>query len=172
VAKHESREQPNVESGRQSDRARLDRPALDVVQRTVALLAEDGILAALGGSGLLAALGLSDQVRDWDLTTDAHPALVRAALTRAKVRFSSAAAGEGGFATQARFRVDGGDHDVDLIVGFALRSGAEVVTLPTRVTGQWCGLPLGDPEVWALAYRLMGRHRQAAILRTYLDQHS
>jgi hypothetical protein len=51
-------------------------PLLDRVTR----LERAGLTVALGGSGLLAALGLTDQVRDWDLTTDATLETAQAAL--------------------------------------------------------------------------------------------
>ena len=145
-------------------------PRLDIAHQVLAALEQAQIVAALGGSGLLAALGLTQQVRDWDVTTDADPMAVQAALSMACLAFSVVGAGEGGFATRARFLIDAGDHEVDLIVGFAFREGPDVVALPTRVTGQWRGLPLGDPAVWARAYELMGRRQQAASLRTWLNR--
>jgi hypothetical protein len=144
-------------------------PPLDTVLRTANALREAGLVTALGGSGLLAALGLADQVRDWDLTTDATPEAVAAALAAVHLEPVLASAGEGRYATRARFHVAGDDHEVDLLVGFALRSGATVIPIRTRVTGSWRGLPLGDPAAWELAYRLMGRPEPAAHLRRWLD---
>lgn len=146
-------------------------PPLDVVLRTVGALQEHGIVVALGGSGLLAAFGLVDQVRDWDLSTDAERDSVAAALSSAGIDHVQAAAGDGHYATQARFRIEGDDHEVDLLIGFALRSGGSRIAIPTRVTGYWRGLPLGDPAQWALAYRLMGRDERATPLQTWLDTH-
>jgi hypothetical protein len=144
-------------------------PHLDVVLRTVDTLQKHAMVTALGGSGLLAALGLTDRVRDWDLTTDAEPDLVASALRAARLRHDQVTAGDGGYATRARFRVDGGDHEVDLLVGFAFRVDGSTIPMPTRVTGHWQGLPLGDPVVWAQAYRLMGRPGRVAALQTWLD---
>jgi hypothetical protein len=144
-------------------------PPLDVVLRTVSALQEHGIVVALGGSGLLAALGLTDHVRDWDLTTDAERDAVATALVSAGLDHVPTAAGDGRYATRARFRIAGGDHEVDLLIGFALRSGGSRITIPTRVTGYWRELPLGDPAEWALAYRLMGRDRRAEPLQAWLD---
>ena len=144
-------------------------PRLDVALRTVGALREHGIVAALGGSGLLAALGLADQVRDWDLSTDAERDSVASALASADLEAVQVAAGDGRYATRARFRIEGGDHEVDLLVGFALRSGGSRIAIPTRVTGWWLGLPLGDPAEWALAYRLMGRDERARTLQGWLD---
>lgn len=128
------------------------------------------MVTALGGSGLLAALGLIDRVRDWDLTTDAEPELVATALRAAQLEHAEVTAGDGGYATRARFLVDGGDHEVDLLVGFGFRVGGSTIPIPTRVTGHWQGLPLGDPVKWAHAYRLMGRTGRADTLQTWLDR--
>jgi len=126
-------------------------PRLEVVLRTVEALHRHAVVTALGGSGLLAALGLTDRVRDWDLTTDAEPELVAAALAAAGLTHDRAVAGDGRYATRARFRIEGGDHEVDLLVGFGFRADGDTIAMPTRVTGQWRRLPLGDPTVWAHA---------------------
>jgi len=145
-------------------------PRLHVVKDVITALAADQIIAAVGGSGLMAALDLTDQVHDWDLTTDAEPAAVQAALTSAHLAYSRADAGDGTFATRARFRIDGNDHDVDLIVGFAIHHDDGIVHLPTRITGYWHDLPLGDPAVWAQAYNYMNRHHQAKCLENWLSR--
>lgn len=146
----------------------VDKPRADVVRSVLAALNDGGITAAVGGSGLLAALGLAARVRDWDITTDADPQAVRDALTAHHLGYTLQPSGDPPFATACRLRVDGGDHEVDVIVGFALRDGDEIVALPTRVTGSWCGLPLGDPSVWVVAYRLMARPHVADLLDAWL----
>jgi hypothetical protein len=147
-------------------------PALNHVRATLAALHEHRLVAALGGSGLLAALGLTQRVHDWDLSSDAEPRAVEDALCASGIQYTALSTGDGVFATRSRYRVDGGDHDVELLVGFAVRAGASTVALPTRVTGTWRGLPLADPAVWARAYELMGRPESAALLRTWLDSPS
>lgn len=136
----------------------------------LAALAAHGVEAAIGGSGLLAALGLVDRVRDWDVTTDGSVELVRAALDDTGLPYRSAAVRDGVYATRERYVVSAPDHEVDVIVGFAVHSAAAdgVVPLPTTITGHWRGLPLADPEVWALAYRLIGRADRAAVLERWL----
>jgi hypothetical protein len=143
-------------------------PGTEVLRTVLAALADAGIAAAVGGSGLLAALGLADHVRDWDLTTDADPRAVEAALTSAGIPYIPQPSGDDTYATRARLHVDGGDHDIDIIVGFAVRTGETIHELPTRITGHWLGLPLADPAVWADAYHLIGRHTPAATLETWL----
>jgi hypothetical protein len=146
----------------------VEMPGTEVVRGVLGALGDAGIVAAVGGSGLLAALGLADRVRDWDLTTDADLGAVEAALTAAEIPYSPQQAHEGTWATRARLHVDGGDHDIDILIGFAIRAGETVHVLPTRVTGNWLGLPLADPVVWAQAYRLIERHNRAATLDAWL----
>lgn len=126
-------------------------------------------MAAAGGSGLLAALGLIDRVRDWHVTTDAPTQTVQAALSATGLPVAPASAGQGSFATRARFAVRGVGHDVDVLVGFSLRDRGQVFPLPTRVTRTWRGLPIADPMVWLRAYRLLGRHDRADQLQHWYD---
>ncbi len=142
------------------------------------------IPCALGGSGLLAALGLTQNVNDWDLTTDVP-------WTRSlDVLWRAMPAGERswGPASRVRRRAELGaelagtddlhaDHkltfpklQVELIHHFAFYVKDEVVHVPTRVTGRWKGIPLGSPEGWAVAYALMGRAPKAEILFGWLEQ--
>lgn len=143
-------------------------PGTEVLRTVLAAFGDAGIAAAVGGSGLLAAHGLVGHVRDWDLTTDADPRAVEAALTSAGIPYIPQPAGDDTYASRARLHVDGGDHDIDIIVGFAVRIGETIHELPTRVTGHWLGLPLADPVVWADAYHLIGRHTRAATLEAWL----
>ncbi len=141
-----------------------DIPTLDVVRRVVRCLEGGGLEVALGGSGLLAALGLMDVVHDWDVTTDGQASTVELALERTGFPFRECAAGDGDFATVAHYIVDGQSHEVDVMVGFALRHGDRTIELPTRVSGRWRGLPLADPAVWEQAYRLLGEGFKADLL--------
>lgn len=145
-------------------------PPLTVVAAVVAALRAHGAVAAVGGSGLLAALGLAERVRDWDLTTDAATDTVEAALASTGLGYTRVSAGEGRFETRARFCVPGGDHEVEVLVGFAVRDGDRLVPLPTRVGGHWRGLPVADPAVWVRAYRLLGREDRAERLQRWVDE--
>lgn len=130
-------------------------------------LAAEGAVAAVGGSGLLAALALEDEVHDWDVTTEAPVEAVRKALLAIGLAFRADTDREGRYATRERFVVEEGP--VDVLVGFAIRTEDGVQELPTRVTGTWRGLPLADPAVWALAYRLLGRTEKADLLDAWLS---
>jgi len=125
----------------------LRTPPLSVVAAVVDAIQAQGAVAAVGGSGLLAALGLVGRVRDWDVTTDAETETVEAALRATGLPVAPAPAGEGSYATRARFVVPCADHDVDVLVGFALRDNrGGVVPMPARVTRTWSGLPIADPR--------------------------
>lgn len=117
---------------------------------------------------MLVALGLAEIAHDWDLTVDSPDSAVREVLDEGGYRFADGTGGDPLYATRRRFVIDGGDHSIDLLVGFALRSADEVVPLPSRATGSWKGLPLADPVVWEQAYTLLGRREKAAMLRQWL----
>jgi len=144
-------------------------PDPTAVRRVLGCLEDQGLAGAIGGSGLLAALGLTQVVHDWDITTDGAPSSVEIALTEAGYPYKSTSAGRGNFATTALYAVDALSHEVDVIVGFAVRSEGRRVELPTRVTGLWQGLPLADPSVWEQAYRMMGQTTKADLLAAWLD---
>lgn len=131
-------------------------------------LQRHGVVVALGGSGLLQSLGLAEGVRDWDLTSDAHWERVEQAL--AGLAWRQAPCGDGPFASRYRIAMMAGDKEVDLMGAFAIRTEAGVVALPTVVCSEWQGVPVGSPEVWAVAYRLMGRHAKADLLSGWLRE--
>lgn len=103
------------------------------------------------------------------MTVDAPVDVVVAALDGAGIRCREATVRGGVYATGARYVVDGGDHEIDLLVNFALRgTSGGVVGLPTRVTGRWRGLPLGDPGIWFQAHRLLGRRARVDALEGWM----
>jgi len=139
-------------------------PPVGTALRIVAALQERGLPVAVGGSALLASLGLVDRVRDWDITCEGDADEVAAALGALGLAWSAPASAGRPFATRARFVVDAGDHELDVLVGFAAWDGDTLVPFPVRRTGEWLGLPIADPQVWAQAYRLIGRPERAALL--------
>jgi hypothetical protein len=145
-------------------------PDLAVVQRVLHSLNESGLIAAIGGSGLLAALGLTEVVHDWDVTTDGPQSVVELALDAAGVPYRVVPAGTGIYATGGLYVVDGGSHEIDVIVDFAVRAGSRTIELPTRVSTTWKGLPIADPTVWEQAYRLVGQHSKADLLAQWREE--
>lgn len=126
-----------------------------------------GIRFALGGSGLLASLGLATQVRDWDITTDAPWEKIAGLIGDLKYERVTP---DGIFATAYLCRIDLMGASVDVMGDFALRGPAGVYAVPTRVTGQWNGFPVGCPDAWEKAYALMGRSEKAELLRKRREQ--
>lgn len=146
----------------------VSHPRTDVVARVVAALRVEGLPVAVGGSAVLASLGLVDRVRDWDVTTEGDDLAVCRALDAAGSPWEFVPGAERPYATAGRYLVQAGDHQVDVLVGFAAWDGDQVVTFPVRATGSWLDLPIADPAVWALAYRLIGRAERAELLRAWL----
>ena len=114
-------------------------------------LATAGVPAVLGGSGLLAAHGLVDHVGDWDITTEGEVAAIAALFADRPHEIC----GNSGIHADHKVRLAGGV--VEIICGFAIRSGDAVVRIPTLVSARAEGIPLGSPEAWAVAYALLGR---------------
>jgi len=131
----------------------------------IAALEAGGLTPAIGGSGLLVALELVDVARDWDVTVDAYAHEVVGAMDQAGLVYRDDTVRDDLYATDVRFVVSVAGHEVDVLVGFALRSPAgKVERLQTRVSGHWLGLPL----VWAWAYRLLNRPAKAEVLEQWL----
>lgn len=146
--------------------APIAHPPLDVVLRIVAELEARGLPVAVGGSAVLAAQGLIDRVRDWDVTCEGEPEQVAALLDGLGLTWSAPASAGRPFATRARYVVDAGDHEIDVLVGFAGWAGDRVEAFPVRPVSSWLGLPIADPRVWARAYRLIDRPERASQLET------
>lgn len=145
-------------------------PPIEPLRLVLDRLAGAGIQAALGGSGLLHSLGLVDAVRDWDLTTDATLPEISAALG-ADIPWHPSPTGDQGYATVNRINITPNGADIDMMIRFAVHCEGGVVRFPTIVMGQFQGIPVGSPEVWAVAYQLIGRPAKAELLHDYLRRH-
>jgi hypothetical protein len=143
-------------------------PPLQPLLQVVNALQTKGITAALGGSGLLHSLGLVDSVRDWDLTTDAPLEQVSAAL--GDIPWHMVRHGDQDYGTAYRINITPDGADIDLMGSFAVRTEAGLCRLPTLVSSVWNGVPVGSPEVWAVAYQLIGRPPKAQLLSDYLHR--
>jgi hypothetical protein len=130
--------------------------------KTVSILETAGIVVALGGSGLLGALGLANEAHDWDLTTDSASDEVAARLDGIELE----RLGSSGVHADHKIRLAGGA--VEILCGFAIRSGEGVVRIPTVVSARAEGVPLGSPEAWAVAYALLGREEKSEHLMRWL----
>ena len=139
-------------------------PPTDTVAAIVGTLTERGFPVAVGGSAVLASLGLIDQVRDWDVTCEGDPDEVAQVLDALGVSWTAPQSAGRPFATGARYVVDAGDHELDVLVNFAAWDGDRIERFPVRTSTTWLGLPIADPDVWTNAYRLIGRPERAAAL--------
>src|SRR5690606_33525847 len=101
-------------------------PPFEPVRSIVTALQERGLQVAIGGSAVLAALGLVDTVRDWDITVEGDPDAVGRILDSLDLTVADRTEHMPPFATEQRFVVDAGDHEIDVLVGFALRDGQTV----------------------------------------------
>jgi hypothetical protein len=137
-------------------------PPLAPLLAAVRRLEEAGVVVALGGSGLLGALGLANEAHDWDLTTDAAPEVVAAALQGIEIE----RIGSSGIHADHKVRLEG--DAVEIICAFAIRSGRAVVRIPTIVSARVDGIPIGSPEAWAVAYTLLGREEKCERLMRWL----
>jgi hypothetical protein len=133
-------------------------PLRDVVRR----LERAGIRCALGGSGLLAALGLARLVHDWDLTLDGS----LAEATRALADGDLVLHGPSGIHADHKLVTARGR--VEVIVGHAVAHRGGVCRLPALVSRRWRDVPLASPEVWAVAYALLGRPAKSDALFEHL----
>ncbi len=140
----------------------MSAPPLAPLREVVERLEGAGIACALGGSGLLMALGLVEQVHDWDLTTDASPAAVLAALAGRDLVL------HGNSGDHADHKVVTAGGAIEVIARFAFRVPGGVARIPTIVSGRWRGVPLGSAEAWAAAYVLLGRPAKAELLFAHL----
>jgi hypothetical protein len=138
--------------------------------KVIAALQRGGLVTAIGGSGLLVAIGLSDEANDWDITVDGPDDRVTAALADAGLEFRDGTVRDGRFAS-TRWIVACDGHDIDVMVNYAIYGPEGICQLPTRVTRQWRGLPIGDPAVWEQVYRLLDRPEKADRLKLWLASH-
>jgi hypothetical protein len=147
-------------------------PPFEPLVALTAALERAGVRCVLGGSGLLAALGCVDRVNDWDLQTDASEDAVRAALE------GRGAAYKGGDTLHADSKFTLAAERAEVICRFAFFAPLGVIRLPALAAGAWRGVPLASPEVWAVAYALLGagerselRRERAEMLFTHLTRH-
>lgn len=127
-------------------------------------LEEYRIKYALGGSGLLHFLGLTGSVNDWDITVDCPKEALLKAISG--YEWIEQPSGDGLFASE--YRISLRSLKIDFIGCFALRSEAGVVHLPVSPMENWDGIRVSSPEVWYIAYDLMGRKAKADMLLNYL----
>jgi len=138
------------------------------LESVTSLLERAGIDYVVGGSGMLLGLGLTDNVRDWDLMTDAPEAQVRKSLAETKLIEESGPSEL--YGSGCKLRIEGTNPEVEIIIGFAIRADRKECRMPALTAGVRNGLRIASPEVWLAAYALMGRPEKANLLERYLEQ--
>jgi hypothetical protein len=138
-------------------------PPLAPLLEVHARLERAGVAHALGASALLHAHALWDHVGDWDVNVEAdHDVLAPLFADLSPVRFGSS-----GIHADSKLQLF--DAQVEVIVRMAIVAEGRVVRIPTLPRSSWQGVPVGSPEVWAVAYALLGRAEKSALLFRALE---
>ncbi|SCY79604.1 hypothetical protein SAMN05720606_109176 [Paenibacillus polysaccharolyticus] len=136
---------------------------LPVVKR----LEANHIAYSLGGSAMLCFLGLVDSVNDWDLMVDCPKFKFIEVI--AGYEWIEKESGDKPFASEYRMEVE--SLNVDVIGGFAFDVDGRRLELPISPIRnvKWHGMHVSSPEVWYVAYQMMGRHEKADLILDYLQ---
>ncbi|GGH60369.1 hypothetical protein [Paenibacillus silvae] len=130
-------------------------------------LKENDIPFTLGGSGMLYSLNLAESVNDWDLMVDCPKSTFIEAIDA--YEWVEKESGDLPFASEYRIGID--SLDVDVIGGFAFHVEGKILKLPlSHVPDRtWQGMNISSPELWYVAYHIMGRLEKAELILTYLQ---
>ena len=149
----------------------IETPPIEPLLARLEGLSRAGLPHALGASGLLAALGLVDRVNDWDVTVSADVETLAAAC--GGLAFTR----HGNSGCHADHKLTFDAERIELIANFAFFVPDGIVRIPTIVTRQWRGVPVGSPAAWAVAYALMGeledsprRRERAELLFGWMER--
>lgn len=134
------------------------------LQFVVEKLNQHHIQYSLGGSGLLFSLGLVDHVNDWDIVVECSKEKLIDALD--DLQWTEAASGDYPFASKYRIQIP--SMHIDVIGSFALQTSKDQLKLPIENGAKWQGIDVSSPEIWYVAYRMMGREQKAEFLLNYL----
>ena len=142
-------------------------PSFEALELISKRFSKSNILHALGGSGLLFALGINQEVRDWDIATEASLENVMEALEGLE---SKLIPNNELFKSHYLIKVTHNNTEIDIIGHFSIKkSDGDHHAVPVKIFGYWNSIPLADPKEWLLAYKLMGRYEKAAKLESYLQ---
>ncbi len=127
---------------------------LDDLRDISSRLRRAGIVHALGGSGLLHCLGFDVRPDDWDLLTEADEADVLEALDGLTLQRKGPSPR---FPSDYLLQITTGQSRIEIIGHFRIATPNGKVSVPTRVAGEFHGIPLGHPEDWIRAYRTISQ---------------
>jgi hypothetical protein len=150
----------------ENDHTKMTLPSLDLIKRLQDQLSLAGISSVVGGSALIASLGITVTINDWDLVIDDDPKDVQQVLDELGLSYKKVGP-SGIFKTEALFKISAENHEIDVMVRFALDTPKGVVSIPACPGKVWRGLTMARPEDWEVAYRLMGRHEKATLLSNF-----
>lgn len=138
---------------------------LPVIKR----IEENEITYSLGGSGLLYYLNLTGVVNDWDLMVECPKGILLKAIDG--YDWIELDGGDYPFASEYRIHIT--SLRIDIIGRFAFYTEGEVVHLPTSPiqNREWDGIKVSSPEIWYVAYYLMGREEKSKLILGYLETH-
>ncbi|MDK8193300.1 hypothetical protein QP794_24740 [Paenibacillus sp. UMB7766-LJ446] len=130
---------------------------------------ENELTYSLGGSGLLYYFNLSNTVNDWDLIVDCPKDMLLKVIDG--YDWIEQDSGDYPFASEYRIHIP--SLRIDIIGGFAFYAEEEVVRLPTShiQNRTWDGIKVSRPEIWYVAYYLMGREAKSNLILGHLQTH-
>lgn len=130
---------------------------------------ENELTYSLGGSGLLYYFNLSNTVNDWDLIVDCPKDMLLKVIDG--YDWIEQDSGDYPFASEYRIHIP--SLRIDIIGGFAFYAEGEVVCLPTSHirNREWDGIKVSNPEIWYVAYYLMGREAKSNLILGHLQRH-
>src|SRR5690606_12964184 len=107
------------------------------------------------------------EVHDWDITTDANRESVEPLISDLEYKIIEP---NDVYASSYLFRININGSSVDLIGSFAIHTKQGIYRVPTIVSAEWEGVPVGSPGAWAKAYELIGREEKAKLLSDYIKK--
>ena len=133
-------------------------------------LEENNIAYTLGGSAMLYFLNLVESINDWDIMVDCPKS--KFIKTIAGYDWIEKESGDKPFASEYRMEIE--SLHVDVIGGFAFDVDGRRLELPIShiPNVQWHGMNVSSPEIWYVAYQMMGRKEKADLILLYLQHHS
>lgn len=127
-------------------------------------LNQSQIQYSLGGSGLLFYLGLIDKVNDWDIVVECPKEKLIEVLGDSP--WTELKSGDSPYASEFRIHIP--SLHIDFIGSFALQNTKGTVKFPIENAAIWHGVHVSYPEIWCVAYQMMGREHKADLLLNYL----
>jgi hypothetical protein len=124
-------------------------------------LTHNQIPYSLGGSGLLFYLGLVDKVNDWDIVVECP--MIKLTEVLDDLPWTELKSGEYPYAS--KFRIQIPTLHIDFIGSLALQNTKGIVKFPIENAAIWQGVQVSHPEIWCVAYRMMGRKQIRSLIK-------